>query len=192
MRPLRALQAGFLSLVVIAAPLVLAADPAEAFPVSSCERIALQSTANQKYVSAEVSYTGTVDGMLRARADRIGPWEQFLLCDVTDLRFIDPQALFSDLQAANGWVTAEMGYTPANTYGGMMRARPDSSSVGEWEEFELVRNGCDNDCWSILSEYNQKWVSAELGYATTDYRYGMLRARAGALGSWEIFHIVRL
>jgi hypothetical protein len=35
------------------------------------------STAARKYVSAELGWTGTSYGMLRARADVAGGWEQF-------------------------------------------------------------------------------------------------------------------
>jgi hypothetical protein len=37
------------------------------------------STANSRYVSAELGYTGGDQGMLRARATEIGPWEQYVL-----------------------------------------------------------------------------------------------------------------
>jgi hypothetical protein len=41
----------------------------------------------------------------------------------------------------------------------------------------------------ITSAVSGRYVSAELGYATTDYRYGMLRARATAVGPWEQFDL---
>lgn len=86
----------------------------------------------------------------------------------------------------------EFGYAGQDT--GMMRARPNSSSVGDWEEFMLVRSDCSSDCWAIRSRANGRdlWVSAELGYPTSDSRYGMLRARAATIGVWEQFDLTRL
>lgn len=40
---------------------------------------------------------------------------------------------------------------------------------------------------SLMSAANRHWVSAEVGYPTTDPSYGMLRARASASGLWERF-----
>jgi hypothetical protein len=37
----------------------------------------LWSVANSRYVSAEIGYTGSLDGMLRARAVSSGPWERY-------------------------------------------------------------------------------------------------------------------
>ncbi|GAA4187706.1 hypothetical protein GCM10023074_00600 [Microbispora amethystogenes] len=42
---------------------------------------------------------------------------------------------------------------------------------------------------SIKSRANGRYVSAELGYGTSDSRYGMLRARATGVGPWEKFRI---
>lgn len=43
--------------------------------------VALKSAANNRYVSAELGYTGPTHGLLRARAGRIGPWEKFkMIC----------------------------------------------------------------------------------------------------------------
>ena len=48
--------------------------------------VAIRSLANKpnvyaKYVSAEFGYSGTLRGMLRARATAIGPWERFMIED---------------------------------------------------------------------------------------------------------------
>jgi hypothetical protein len=40
---------------------------------------ALQSVANGRYVSAELSWGGDRNGLLRARATAIGPWERYNL-----------------------------------------------------------------------------------------------------------------
>jgi len=98
---------------------------------------------------------------------------------VYDVRFHYPQALFSDLQGANGWVSAELGYGGGEY--DMLRARPDSYHVDVWEEFSFVRNTCSSDCWTIRNLWNNRWVSAELGHGGASN--GMLRARRVQCGS---------
>jgi hypothetical protein len=81
--------------------------------------LAIRSLRNGKWVSAELGYGGGRYGMLRARADRIGPWETFNgalgLRNVTNWK----------------WVSAELGYG-GGLYA-MLRAR--ASSYGPWEKF---------------------------------------------------------
>jgi hypothetical protein len=86
--------------------------------------ITLRSEANGLYVTAELGYTGTdngmpIAGMLRARATSVGPWEEFQT---------DNEAL----KAANyTYVSAELSYT--GTDYGMLRAR--AATIGPWEKF---------------------------------------------------------
>jgi hypothetical protein len=42
----------------------------------NCSEVSIKA-ANGLYVSAEIGYTGSYYGMLRARATSIGPWEIF-------------------------------------------------------------------------------------------------------------------
>ncbi|MEV4143707.1 N-acetylmuramoyl-L-alanine amidase [Amycolatopsis sp. NPDC049691] len=88
---------------------------------------------NGKYVSAELGWTSPADmttryGMLRARADKIGPWEQFTL---------EHHGSYTAYKAANGkYVSAEFGWTSPTdmtTRYGMLRARADRVDV--WEKF---------------------------------------------------------
>jgi hypothetical protein len=52
------------------------ADPSAA--ALSCDGpVFITSLANGRIVSAELGYGGGDNGMLRARATAIGPWEQF-------------------------------------------------------------------------------------------------------------------
>jgi hypothetical protein len=86
--------------------------------------VAIRSLANGNWVSAELQYTGALYGMLRARADRVGPWETFAainggLRNQTNLKF----------------VSAELQYTGLRY--GMLRAR--ANSRGPWEEFRTSR-----------------------------------------------------
>ena len=88
----------------------------------------------------------------------------------------------------NFYVSAELGYG-AGKYG-MLRAR--ASQPGPWENYKLCYN-FDSDgskVWSIMSEANGRWVSAEVSY-TGSYT-GMLRARATSVGPWEKFKIFRI
>jgi len=86
--------------------------------------VAIRSLANGKWVSAELQYTGALYGMLRARADRIGPWETFA-------------AINGGLRNQDNWkfVSAELQYTGIRY--GMLRAR--ANSRGPWEEFRTSR-----------------------------------------------------
>ncbi|WP_037599565.1 hypothetical protein [Streptacidiphilus rugosus] len=137
------------------------------------EDIAFGSPSAGKDVSAELGYTGDAYGELRARADAIGPWEQFTLCRN------NRNGLYSLRSSANGkYVSAELGYTGDNY--GELRARADA--IGPWEQFTLEPSGAG---YAIKSNANGKYVSAELGY--TGDNYGELRARADAIGPWEQF-----
>jgi hypothetical protein len=49
-----------------------------------CSSVAIRSAANNKYVSAEVGYSGSLYGMLRARGPLIGGLEAFELCWMGD------------------------------------------------------------------------------------------------------------
>lgn len=81
--------------------------------------LAIRSLANGRWVSAELQYTGPLYGMLRARADRIGPWETY-------------NGGFGLRNKANWkFVSAELQYTGIRY--GMLRAR--ANSYGPWEQF---------------------------------------------------------
>lgn len=91
----------------------------------------IKSLANGKFVSAEVSTTGTYHALLRARSDTVGAWETFTLTDGGDS---DPNTVAIWSVGANAYVSAELNATGEDT--GMLRAR--SSSVGSWERFVLT------------------------------------------------------
>lgn len=86
----------------------------------------LYSQAAQRYVSAEVEYSGADYGMLRARSTSVGQWEKFLeKCDSLHCAY---------KSVANGkWVAAEFDYK--NDGAGMLRAR--SATIGNWEWFSI-------------------------------------------------------
>lgn len=81
--------------------------------------LSIRSLANGKWVSAELNYGGALNGMLRARADSIGPWETFYA----------PNGIQS--RANWKWVSAELQYTGIRE--GMLRAR--ANGYGPWERF---------------------------------------------------------
>jgi hypothetical protein len=81
--------------------------------------LAIRSRANGKWVSAELQYTGPLYGMLRARANGIGPWETF------------NGGLGLRNKANWKFVSAELQYTGLRY--GMLRARADQ--YGPWEQF---------------------------------------------------------
>jgi hypothetical protein len=109
-----------------------ASGPWERFKICELDdgNIAIQSTANGKWVSAEVSYTGDSYGMLRARASSIGLWEEFQLWHDSGSRW------FNILSFANNeLVTEELGNTGG--YFGELRARTGTGLRGPWELFEF-------------------------------------------------------
>jgi hypothetical protein len=137
--------------------------------------VAIYSTANGRYVSTELGYTGGDHAMLRARSTSVGPWEQYIVCrdDANGLTDMASQATGLD-------VSAELGFGGGRN--AMLRAR--ASSVGPWELFTSSANPGGSYTW-IASNANGRFVSAELGYGGS--YYGMLRARATSVGPWEVF-----
>jgi len=67
----------------------------------------------------------------------------------------------------------------------MLRAR--ATVVGPWERFTLCYHGA---YWTLRSNANGKYVSAELGYGGA--LNGVLRARATVVGPWEKFTFSQL
>ncbi|MFG1957337.1 hypothetical protein [Nonomuraea sp. NPDC049028] len=138
----------------------------------SCGEGVMRLKANDRLVSAELEYTGSSWGMLRARATTSGPWERFRVCyDGTS------DTIYS--VGAQRYVSAEVEYTGANS--GMLRAR--ATSVGPWERFRLQ---CGSIFCSMRSLANDKLVAAEVEY--TGANFGMLRARSTTTGDWELFY----
>jgi hypothetical protein len=152
-----------------------------------------QSAGNGLLLAAELGYTGTTYGMIRARTDGssfVGAWEQFQLVHLSPDNPDSDNAsslIYAIQSLANGrFVSAELSYSGA--YYGMLRAR--ASTVGGWEQFQLIPLG---ESWFWLKNLgNGLLVSAELAYTGSDY--GMLRARTdpnGFVGGWEQFGIFR-
>jgi hypothetical protein len=134
--------------------------------------VTITSLGNGRLVSAELGYTGANNGMLRARATAVGPWEVYTVC-------FNGSATTIQSQANGRFVSAELGYSGANN--GMLRAR--ATVVGPWEKFSI--DSCGGNCVTIHSTANNRFTSAELGYSGANN--GMLRARATVVGPWERF-----
>lgn len=135
----------------------------------------LRSTANDRYVAAELGRRGEEYGMLRARATKPRTWEKF------DLLWDDESNAYALRSRANGrYVSVELGRRGEDH--AMLRAR--ATKIGAWERFLLYRNAGTGK-YSLLAKANSRWVSAEVGYkGRTD---GMLRARSYKPGAWEQF-----
>ena len=148
----------------------------------TCNDVAIQSGANDLFVSAELGYPSPLTGLLRARAGAVGPWEHFTVCT-------DPNYGFSVIASdANGLlVAAEQLNNPTDPLEWRLRARTSPSVPGPWEIFYL--HAPQPSGGGIVANTNGDFVSAELGYSTSDSRYGVLRARATSLGAWEQFNI---
>jgi hypothetical protein len=148
----------------------------------------LKSAYSNLYASAEVGRSGSGAesyGVVRSRAWITGPWESFSLDYVHDQ---DPSAPTNEVylysNAANNYVSAEFGWT--GDLRGTLHARSGSTTPGLWETFYVTDNG---DGTISLSVYDfsgtRYYVSAEEGWSGDSY--GMLRARASAIGPWERF-----
>ncbi|MGW6262198.1 fascin domain-containing protein [Streptomyces sp. NPDC055085] len=124
----------------------------------------LTSNVTGLVVSAELGFTGSMAGELRARTapDEVGAWERFQWCRLSDGNL----ALKS---MANGkWVSAELDSQ------GELRARADA--IGPWEEYRIFSSsfGCSSpiDGVTIRMAYeSSRWVSV-----TNTYPGGMLKA----------------
>jgi len=164
---------------VAAATAVFSVAPAQAGTI--CSKIVIWSRGAGRYVSAEVGYTGSNYGMLRARASTIGAWERFEICQ--NFGSVPGGAIFwTSLKslANNRYVSAD--WNQSGSLDGMLRAGW-ATSIGPWEQFQWdTGNVGDAEILSLSSMY---YVSAEL--SPTYPHFQMLRARATQLGSWERF-----
>ncbi len=169
---------GLIALAITAATIggtaaTMASTAAAATPCDLSTWHGMVANANLNWVTAEINYSGSSNGMLRARASAQGAWEGFQFIKQSD-------GHFAIKSLANGkYVTAELGYPTTDPRYGMLRAR--ATTVGKWEKFDGVLGfGC-----SIKSVGNGKLVSAEI--TNSGSSYGMLRARAATQGVWEVF-----
>jgi hypothetical protein len=176
-----------LTTVALAAPVILAVAPSPLAHAANCapgdpaggEFTAVLRSSRGLIVSAEVEYDGATEGMLRARATRVGQWERFRIRCLGNARVA--------LRAANGrWVSAELGAGYTDGDDGMLRAR--STSVGLWETFAYhpVDGASFGDGpMALESVANARLVAAEFDYQGS--RQGMLRARSTERLDWETF-----
>ena len=147
-------------------------DPTAAHTTFNCN---IRSKSSGKYVTAEVTYPGALNGALRARATRIGAWEQYQCIAVgTDSWVIKSRA-------SGKYVSAELDYPGA--LNGALRAR--ATRIGAWEKYQFGWVGSCS-CFGLTAA-NSKFVSAEIG--NTGSTYGLLRARAASVRAWEGFVI---
>ncbi|OJF10950.1 hypothetical protein BG844_29205 [Couchioplanes caeruleus subsp. caeruleus] len=137
--------------------------------------VAIYANANGRWVSMEKGYSGGDNGMLRARATVVGPWERYVVCrdNVTGYTYWASQD-------TGRVVSTELGYS-AGDYG-MLRAR--ATIVGPWEQYYTTFG--PGNWFSMYAYGNARWVSTEIGYSAGDN--GMLRARATVIGPWELYY----
>lgn len=128
----------------------------------------------------------------------VDPVQTYIICETDQIYAPDnPACTAEDTEGeadANGlrWA-AELGYGGGEY--GMLRARTAPSAPGAWEQFQLLHLSPDSPnsdnpsslTYAIQSLANGLYVSTELGYSGGEY--GMLRARAGAIGAWEQYRL---
>ncbi|MFD1369799.1 fascin domain-containing protein [Actinoplanes sichuanensis] len=136
--------------------------------------LAIKSTANGRFVSAEIGWDGGDYGALRARAAAAGKWEKFIVCRDADTGVTRIRA-----QANNEYVSAELDYAGARY--GMLRAQAEK--VGGWERF--YSNSAPGGQFSFYTKDTRRWVAAETTF--TGKLYGVLRARATSVSAEETF-----
>ena len=101
----------------------------------------IRSRANNRIVSGELGYAGSLNGVLRARSTSVGTWEKFQCVAVGANQW----ALRS---RANGkFVSAELHY--AGSLYGTLRAR--STTVGTWEKDTITMVGACTSCFALRS-----------------------------------------
>ncbi|KQX50957.1 hypothetical protein ASE09_13205 [Streptomyces sp. Root66D1] len=172
---------------VISLSAVQAHAEARPVPVTAGDKYALRSVGGGGlYVSAEVTNTGDVEGMLRARKSassvaELGSWEKFTL-------HTDDKGWTATLRSeANGnYVTTERNDT--GSHKNLLRAR--GTNVGEWEKLHLERQSDGTYALKAWTNDGYKYVTAEMQDAGSDN--GLLRARADTVGSWQKFELVFL
>jgi hypothetical protein len=167
--------------------------PSAASAESHCGDYAIKA-ANGKYVSAEMSLGGNDRGMLRARADSVGPWETFYICWRNDP---GPGNTYALIYSEGGLVSAELGYGVNDPRYGMLRGRADG--MGPWEKFQIDLNSPNRSTIRSLGNPNNLcYTSAELGY--NGNLAGMLRTRSSCymgppsngVGPWERYTFQQL
>jgi hypothetical protein len=172
---------GFLVVVAVAA--ALAAAPAASAQGFACQNrnFVFDSLANSRAVTSELFYTGSLNGMMRARAIAHDVWERFRMVCLDGGQFA--------IRALNNnrYVSAELGY--AGNDNGVLRAR--ATVIGPWERFTFEQASQRGEFFqgSFKSVANGRYVAAEQGYPVDDVRYGMLRARATVKDAWEQFEL---
>jgi hypothetical protein len=145
---------------------------------AACGNVYIDNAANGLTVSAELGYSGSRYGELRARATTLGPWEKFTLCYVGS-----STTVFTLRSQANGlYVSNEEGY--GGDYRYMLRAR--ATSVGPWEEFTMHDPGAD---LHEITASNGAYVTAELSWTGTS-DYAMLHANRSTADYWEKWMIL--
>ena len=99
------------------------------------DEFAFLADANAKFVTAEFDYTGSNDGMMRARSEVADVWQRFDLLQV-DYPGAPGQVIYSIKSTwTNMYATTEVNYTDPRK--GMMRVRPDSSYADVWQLFRM-------------------------------------------------------
>ncbi|WP_430791427.1 fascin domain-containing protein [Actinoplanes sp. G11-F43] len=136
--------------------------------------ITIRSSANGRYVSAEIGWEGALHGALRARAATPGKWEKFIVCRDPDTGVTNLKA-----QANDNYVSAELDYAGARY--GMLRAQ--AAKVEGWERY--YSNSAPGGQFSFYARDTRRWVAAESTF--TGVLYGVLRARATSVSAEETF-----
>jgi hypothetical protein len=143
--------------------------------------VVFRSTLTGRYWYPDLGAGGAWSGAVRAKATAVGGWEPFQL--VGDCRSSSGCAIKN--LASGKYLTAEINY--AGDGDRMVRA---SATVAQlWEKFQLVGDCGSNGGCAVRSLANGRYLSADYYFGESDYRFGLVRARATAISGWETFRI---
>ena len=136
----------------------------------------IRARANHQYVTTEVVYPGAAfKGLLRARSNTVGTWQEFRCVAVGTKQW----ALKS--RANHKFVTAEVNY--AGGFGGLLRAQ--STKISAWERFTFQDVGACS-CFALKAA-NSKFVTVDP--STSDATRGILRAHGPRVGLRQEFDV---
>jgi hypothetical protein len=99
------------------------------------DEFAFLADANAQFVTAEFDYSGSNDGMMRARSSVVDVWQRFDLEQVFNPGYPNEVTYALRSTWTGMYATTEVNYT--GTRQGMMRVRPNSNYVDVWQIFRM-------------------------------------------------------
>lgn len=140
------------------------------------------SPTNDRFVSSEWGWTGSIRGGLRARSHGVGVWEQHALCrdSATGAYYLEARD-DPDANGAGPYRVVSADYNLQGSSHGMLVA--NRGAVDRWELFFL--EGLGGDVYALRS-WEGKRVASEEGWSG-HVQYTLVARTTTAAGPWERF-----